>query len=97
MFSRHIKKSKGQGVPHFDETTNSQLLQQLDIKIRCWSIETRRASFIYLIGHARGQQLTDRLLCSIKDNGLMLDKFLAIESDGPNVNKTVKNKSTQIY
>ena len=43
------------------------------------------------MGHARGQQLTDKLLCSIKDYGLMLDKLLAIGSDGANINKTVKN------
>ena len=41
------------------------------------------------MGHATGQQIADKILSSIQDNGLALEKLLMLESDGPNVNKTV--------
>ena len=40
------------------------------------------------MGHASGQQIADKI-SSIQGNGLASEKLLMLESDGPNVNKTV--------
>ena len=67
--------------------------KQLDIKIRYWSLAQSQVAAhhlqTYFMGHATGQQIDDKILSSIQDNGLALEKILMLESDEPNVNKTV--------
>ena len=41
------------------------------------------------MGHATGQQRADKLVSS---NNISLKQLQALESDGPNVNKTVWNE-----
>ena len=80
---------------HYDETTNAQIQKQLDIKIRFWSVVQGKVRVhhlqSYLMGHATGAQLSQRLISAIHDNGLTLNFLQMLESDGPNVNKTVWN------
>ena len=80
---------------HYDETTNAQTQKQIDIKVRFWS--PARGKVVvhhlqsYLIGHATGTQLARKQISVVHDNGLTLNDLLMVESDGPNVNKTVWN------
>ena len=44
------------------------------------------------MGHATGVLLAEKILSSLEDNEIRLLKSQFLESDGPNVNKTVWNK-----
>ena len=46
----------------------------------------------YLMGHATGVLLAEKFLSSLEDNEIPLLRLQSLESDGPNVNKTVWNK-----
>ena len=48
------------------------------------------------MGHANGQQLVDKLVSSLQENNISLKQLQALESDGPNVNKTVWNKVNEV-
>ena len=48
------------------------------------------------MGHATGQQLADKLVSSLQENNISLKQLQALESDGPNVNKTVWNKVNEV-
>ena len=88
-----MKTSERPFTLQYDETTNAQVNKQLDIKIRYWSLAQSQVIVhhlqTYFMGHATGQQIADKILSSIQDNGLALEKLLTLESDGPNVKKTV--------
>ena len=51
---------------HFDETTNDQGHKKIDIKIRYWSYNQNKIVIhhlrTYIMGHATGQQLVDKLV-----------------------------------
>ena len=48
------------------------------------------------MGHATGQQLADKLVSSLQENNISLKQLQALESDGPNVSKTVWNKVSEV-
>ena len=88
-----VKKSSSLFTIHYDKTTNKQVKKQLDIKIRFWS-EIDSAVKVhhlktYLMGHGTGVLLVEKLLSSLEDNEIPLLQLQSLESDGPNVNKTV--------
>ena len=94
--TENVRKSSSLFTIYYDETPNKQVKKQHDIKIRFW-LETGSAikvhtSKIYLMGHATGVLLAEKLLSSLKDNEILLSQLQSLESDGPNVNKTVWNK-----
>ena len=43
------------------------------------------------MGHATDRQLAEEIISSVQDNGIALGQLQMLESDGPNVNKTVWN------
>ena len=43
------------------------------------------------MGHATGRQLAEKIISSVQDNGIAFAQLQMLESDGPNVNKTVWN------
>lgn len=90
-----IKTSNSKYTMQYDETTNKQIAKQLDIKVRYWSNSADEVSVkhlqTYLMGHATGKQISDKLLSSVSSNGLPLSKLVMLGSDGPNVSKTVWN------
>ena len=90
-----VLNSQSMYTIHYDETTNAQIQKQLDIKIRFWSVAQGKVQVhhlqSYLMGHATGAQLSQKLISAIHDNGLTLNCLQMLESDGPNVNKTVWN------
>ena len=89
---KDIMKSQTLYSIHFDET-NNQGHKQLDIKIGYWSNNQNKIVIhhlgTYFMGHATGQQLMDKLVLSLQENNISLKQLQALESDGPNVSKTV--------
>ena len=88
-----VKKSSSPRTIHYDKTTNKQVKKQLDIEIRFWS-ETDSAVKVhhlktYSMGHGTGVLLVEKLLSSLEDNEIPLLRLQSLESDGPNINKTV--------
>ena len=45
----------------------------------------------YLFGHATGKELAEKIIAAVQENGIPLGKLQMLESDGPNVSKTVWN------
>ena len=100
LMVKDITKLKTPYSIHFDETSNNQGHKQLDIKIRHWSNNQNKIVIHYLrtyfMGHATGQQLADKLVSSLQENNISLKQLQVLESDGPNVNKTVWNKVNEV-
>jgi hypothetical protein len=95
LLLRDVKESDLPYTIQYDETTNAQTQKQLDIAIRFWSAK-RECVMVhhlqtFLMGHATGKQLSEKILEAIHGNNLRLELLLMLESDGPNVNKTVWN------
>ena len=69
--------------------------KQLDIKIRYWSSAQSQVVVhhlqTYLMGHATGRQVAEKIISAVQDSGIALAQLQMLESDGPNVNKTVWN------
>ena len=90
-----VKNSGSPFTLQYDETTNAQINKQLDIKIRYWLSAQSQVVVhhlqTYLVGHATGRQLAEKIISSVQDNGIALGQLQMLESDGPNVNKTVWN------
>jgi len=90
-----VKNSVSPFTLQYDETTNVQVNKQLDIKIRYWS--SAQSQIIvhhlqtYLMDHATGRRLAEKIISAVHDNGIALEQLQMLESDGPNVNKTVWN------
>ena len=100
LMVKGITKSQTPYSIHFDETTNNQGHKQLDIKIRYWSNNQNKIIIhhfrTYFMGHATGQLLADKLVSSLQENNISLKQLQALESDGPNVSKTVWNKVNKV-
>ena len=90
-----VKKSNTGFTIHYDETTTNQIKKQMDIIIRYWSLEQNKVVVHYVaslfFGHAEAKTVTKQLLGALADNGLPVNKLLALSSDGPNVNKAITN------
>ena len=90
-----VKNSGSPFTLQHDETTNAQVNKQLDIKIRYWSSAQSQIVVhhlqTYLIGHATGRHHAEKIVSAVHDNGIALEQLQMLESDGPNVNKTVWN------
>lgn len=90
-----VKNSGSPFTPQYDETTNAQVNDQLHIKIHYWSSAQSQIVVYhlqkYLMGHATGRHLAEKIISAVHDNGIALEQLQMLESDGPNVNKTVWN------
>ena len=93
LMVKDIPKSQTPYSVHSDETAKNQGRKQLDIKIRYWSNNQNKIVLhhlrTYFMGHGTGQQLAYKLVSSLQQNNISLKQLQALESDGPNVNKTV--------
>lgn len=91
-----IIKSQTAFTIQYDETTQAQGKKQMDILIRYWSKNAEGINVRYLtsfmFGHAKAEQVSNRLFDYIKEKGLPLNRFMSLESDGPNVNKAIESK-----
>lgn len=88
-----VKKSSAPFTILYDEATTTGGKKQLDLHIKYFSPQKNEVATrffqTFCVGHATSQILSDKILDSINDNGLQLQNLLALESDGPNVNKGV--------
>lgn len=85
-----IKKNKTFSIL-FDETTNVQNQNELQIGIRYWDcdkIKTRHLE-TFFIENGRAKTIVHKILLSISNANLSLKNVLMLGSDGPNVNKAV--------
>ena len=80
---------------HFDETVTGQAKKQMDILLRFWAssslVQVRYLHSLFF-GHAFAKNVVDGLLDLLESLHLPLNKFLSISADGPNVNKSIKEK-----
>jgi len=79
-----------------DETTTAQNKKQLDLHVKYWSLDEGRISTRYLnscyLGHATAENMKEAIIHSLSADGLSLAKMIHFSTDGPNVNKSLKNK-----
>ena len=78
----------------FDEQTNNQNKQQLDLLLRYWQAEremvvTRFCRTVSL-GHAQSTVVVDSILDAFRADGIDICKLLMLSRDNPNVNKTIE-------
>lgn len=88
-----VKQSASSFTIAYDELINAKIKKQLDLKIRYWSsnegiVKVNHLS-TFLMGRATAKEITANIMKSMNDNQLLLKDLLTLESDGPNVNKTV--------
>jgi len=79
-----------------DEATTKQNVKQFDIHVRFWSPVEQQVVRRYLtssfLGHATALDLKDSILAALSKDNVPLTKLLHLGSDGPNVNKSLKQK-----
>ena len=79
---------------HFDETTNAQIKKQMDILVRYYSevhgeVKVRFLKAV-MFGHAFVKTVADEVWRTLQQSGLSPRFLLSLSSDGPNVNKSIK-------
>ena len=79
---------------HFDETTNAQSKKQMDILVRYYSevhgeVKVRFLKAV-MFGHAFAKTVADEVWRTHQQSGLSSRFLLSLSSDGPNVNKSIK-------
>ena len=79
---------------HFDETTNAQIKKQMDILVRYYSevhgeVKVRFLKAV-MFGHAFAKTVADEIWRTLQQSGLSSRFLLSLSSDGPNVNKSIK-------
>ena len=79
---------------HFDETTNIQVKKQMDVLVRYYSEKHGKIKVRFLkvlmFGHAFAKTMGDELWKTVEESGLSPRFLLSLSSDGPNVNKSIK-------
>jgi len=90
-----VKKANTGFTVHYDETTTIQIKKQMDIILRYWSVEQNKVVVYYVaslfFGHAEAKTVTKHLLEALADNGLPVNKVIALFSNGPNVDTAITN------
>ena len=78
---------------HYDETTTTQVIKQMDLHFRFWSEEqnevVRRFYTALMFGHAEGAKVAVAMVDKLEKDKVNLSSILTLSSDGPNVNKTI--------
>ena len=71
-------------------------IKQLDIHVRYWSLMENKIAARHLnscfLGHATADIMKNNIVKCLTDDRLSLAKMIMLSSDGPNTNKSVKNK-----
>lgn len=87
-----VKNSGSPFTLQYDDTTNAQVNKQLHIKIPYWSSAQSQIVVhhlqTYLMGQATGRRHLAEIISAFH-NGIALEPLQMLESNGPNVNKTV--------
>ena len=85
---------------HFDGTTNAQSKKQMDILVRYYTevhgeVKVRFLKAV-MFGHAFAKTVADEIWRTLQQSGLSSRFFLSLSSDGPNVNKSIKQSIKQL-
>lgn len=79
-----------------DETTTQQNYKQLDLLVRYWSVNDNKVKINYFDSCFLQEATADKMLTGImgclSSSGLFLTNLIMLSSDGPNVNKSLKQK-----
>ena len=88
-----VNSSKNPVTLHYDETTTTQVIKQMDLHFRFWSEEqnevVRRFYTALMFGHAEGAKVAAAMVDKLEEDKVNLSSILTLSSDGPNVNKTI--------
>ena len=88
-----VNSSKNPVTLHYDETTTTQVIKQMDLHFRIWSEEqnevVRRFYTALMFGHAEGAKVAAAMVDKLEEDKVNLSSLLTLSSDGPNVNKTI--------
>ena len=88
-----VNSSKNPVTLHYDETTTTQVVKQMDLHFRFWSEEqnevVRRFYTALMFGHAQGAKVAAVMVDKLEKDKVNLSSILTLSSDGPNVNKTI--------
>ena len=88
-----VNSSKNPVTLHYDETTTTQVIKQVDLHFRCWSEEqneiVRHFYTALMFGHGEGAKVAAAMVDKLEEGKVNLSSILTLSSDGPNVNKTI--------
>ena len=88
-----VNSSKNPVTLHYDETTTTQVIKQMDLHFRFWSEEknevVKRFYTALMFGHAEGAKVAAAMVDKLEEDKVNLSSILTLSSDGPNVNKTI--------
>ena len=88
-----INTSKNPVNLYYDETTTAQVLKQMDLLFCFWSEDqneiVRRFYTELMFGHAEGAKIAYVVVEQLEGEGINFMHMLTLNSDGPNVNKTI--------
>ena len=88
-----VNSSKNPVTLHYDETTTTQVIKQMDLHFHFWSEEqnevVRRFYTALMFGHAEGAKVAAAMVDKLEKDKVNLSSILTLSSDGPNVNKTI--------
>ena len=87
-------------ILHFDETVTAQVKKQVDLLVQNCSEVDNGIKIKYLtsiiVVHAKTQDMVTEVLKALEKLTIPLKWILSLGMDGPNVNKSIQNKSHQI-
>ena len=88
-----VNSSKNPVTLHYDETTTTQVIKQMDLHFRFWSEEqnevVRRFYIALMFGHTEGAKVAAPMMDKLEEDKVNLSSILTLSNDGPNVNKTI--------
>ena len=88
-----VNSSKNPVTLHYDETTTTPVIKQMDLHFRFWSEEqnefVRRFYTALMFGHAEGAKVAAAMVDKLEEDKVNLSSILTLSSDGPNVNKAI--------
>ena len=84
---------------HFDETTTSQVKNQMDLTLRYWSPTHNEIIVAFytslFLGHAEADKVVSRMIEQFHEDNIPVDKLVTLVRDGPNVNMAIMRKIEQ--
>ena len=88
-----VNSSKNPVTLHYDETTTTQVIKQMDLHFCFWFEEQNEVVRCFytalMFGHAEGAKVAAAMVDKLEEDKVNLFSILTLSSDGPNVNKTI--------
>ena len=91
LFSKTVNlwcKFKNPVTLHYDETTTTQVIKQVDLHFRFWSEEqnevVRRFYTALMFGHAEGAKVAAAMVDKLEEDKVNLSSIITLSSNVPN-------------